>query len=530
MAEPVPQKQKLQGYDFYREVLKSPKLVVAPMVDQSEYAWRILSRRYGAQLCYTPMFHARLFAEKAQYRAEQWQTGPGDGPLIVQFCANDAEYLLAAAKHVENQCDAVDINLGCPQHIARRGRYGAYLMEEWELISKMVRTLHENLAVPVTCKIRVFPEVEKTLKYAKMLEEAGCQLLTVHGRLREQKGHKTGMADWEIIRKVKESVSIPVFANGNILYHEDVQRCIDATGVDGVMTAEGNLYNPALFSGKHLPSWQIAEEYLEICNTIPNSSTFSAIRAHLFKIFRPCLADYPDIRTELSKVNTMQGFSTIVAKLKAHLLEASGGAIEINPPYLLDENGFRILPKWVLQPYFRVDGTLKGKKDGEEGESRPATPSTAVMSEGALQCTADGCVVGGGEAEGRADGSEVEAVEHVGAGGEVQEECGAVEERKERKAEKKERKEKKREREGEVAEDGGKKARKVRNGKASVCLSCPNVASPKCPLELCRQCCKHKGRDMAKQKGFLELGEGVPEESREWKKFGFLCEAHRTWK
>ena len=202
-----------------------------------------------------------------------------------------------------------------------------------------------------------------------------------------------------------------------------------------------------------------------------------------------------------------------------------------------------------------MDGTLKGKDErGEEG-SRPATPATAAMGEGALQCTADGCVVGDGEAEGRADKSEVEAVEHVGANAEVQEECGTSATKKEGR---KEKKEKKRERNGEVGEDGAKKglfahctlllllcglsawraillncylpARKVRNGKASVCFSCPNVASPKCPLELCRQCCKHKGREMAKQKGILELGEGVPDESREWKKFGFLCEAHRTWK
>ena len=147
-------KKKLGGYDFYRAI-GSPVNIVAPMVDQSELAFRLLVRQYGAHLCYTPMFHSRLFAENPHYRAKKFHTvAQLDRPLIVQFCGNDPEVVLRAAKLVENDCDAVDLNLGCPQGIARKGRYGSFLLEEPETIVAMVETLHRELSVPVTCKIR----------------------------------------------------------------------------------------------------------------------------------------------------------------------------------------------------------------------------------------------------------------------------------------------------------------------------------------------------------------------------------------
>ncbi|KAF9901224.1 tRNA-dihydrouridine(16/17) synthase [NAD(P)(+)]-like protein [Linnemannia zychae] len=376
---------KLGGWEFFKSI-GSPKHVIAPMVDQSELAWRVLSRRYAADLCYTPMFNAKLFAKEVKYRDEHWAGlkdglgggGPNDRPLIVQFCANDPEYLLQSALLVAPYCDAVDINLGCPQHIARRGHYGSFLMEDWPLISSLISTLHKHLPIPVTAKIRVFPEAEKTVEYAKMVVAAGAQILVVHGRLREMKGHLTGVADWEKIKLVREAVGhlVPVIANGNILYHEDITNCIESTGCAGVMSAEGSLYNPAIFTPGHPESWRLAEEYLTICDELDTKVAY--VRGHLFKIFRPSLNVHVDLRSELGLANSREDMWEVTRKLKARLIEdeeksrQSGESFEGRK----DEKGFPILPHWVAQPYFRQPMPPQEQKKDEnqeqEAKSEPA--------------------------------------------------------------------------------------------------------------------------------------------------------------
>ncbi|KAG7193240.1 tRNA dihydrouridine synthase [Scheffersomyces spartinae] len=394
-----------------------PRTVVAPMVDQSELAWRILSRRYGAELAYTPMFHARLFATDEKYRKAMWSDMDGDKefdrPLVVQFCANDPEYLLSAAKLVEDRCDAVDLNLGCPQGIARKGHYGAFLMEDWDLVHKLIRKLREELTVPVTAKIRVYDDWQKSLEYARMVLDAGASFITIHGRTRDMKGQLTGLANWDILKYLRENLPAETvfFSNGNILYPEDLERCTKHVGCDAVMSAEGNLYNPGVFwtedddkEKQYARVDKMLREYFEIVKSCPGQASRHAMKAHFFKLLHAFLAVRTELRPVIGRTSVHADFGEwekIVCEVESIVQEIFDRK-DIEELDVITEGPeeswggrYKTVPYWRCQPYFRtVNGEKQNarklkvaadkKRSGDEevsGKTKRAKPEPELVPE-----------------------------------------------------------------------------------------------------------------------------------------------------
>ncbi|KFM61139.1 tRNA-dihydrouridine(16/17) synthase [NAD(P)(+)]-like protein, partial [Stegodyphus mimosarum] len=147
-----------------------------------------------------------------------------------------------------------------------------------------------------------------------MLENSGCSVLTVHGRTRKQKGHATGLASWDVIKEIKANVKIPVIANGNILSFDDIKNCLEYTGADAVMSAEGLLHNPALFTGENPPVWEIVDEYLKLAERY--STSIRCVRCHLFKILYLCLHQDDNVRQILAEGSSYSDFYKVCNVLK----------------------------------------------------------------------------------------------------------------------------------------------------------------------------------------------------------------------
>lgn len=122
-------------------------------------------------------------------------------------------------RYVEDHCDAIDINLGCPQGIAKRGRYGAFLMDEVDLLKDIVSTLSKECKVPITCKTRIYKDYNKTIELLEALVQSGASLLTIHGRTREEKGQFVGKADWDMIKRIKQHFGnrVPIIGISSLL-------------------------------------------------------------------------------------------------------------------------------------------------------------------------------------------------------------------------------------------------------------------------------------------------------------------------
>jgi tRNA-dihydrouridine synthase B len=232
---------KIGNFEVKSRVLQSPLSGVTDLV------FRRLVRRYAPDsMMYTEMVNATGLHYVKQL-PKIMEVDPNERPISIQLFDCRPDFLAEAAqKAVAEGADTVDINMGCPVNKITKNGGGSSLLRDPETAAAIVRAVVQAVEVPVTVKTRIgWTDKEITiLDFAKRMEDAGAQMITVHGRTRSQ-GYN-GPAKWEWIRRVKEVLSIPVIGNGDIFSVEAAVRCLEQTGADGVMCSRGTLGYPFL--------------------------------------------------------------------------------------------------------------------------------------------------------------------------------------------------------------------------------------------------------------------------------------------
>ncbi len=223
------------------------KIHLAPMAGVTDLTFRLICREYGAEGLTTEMVSAKGLYYKSDKTSSLMQLDPREKPAAIQIFGSDPGIMAEIVPHVESfGAAAIDINMGCPMPKIVNNGDGSALMKNPILAGKIVRAVTDNATVPVTVKIRKGWDFETAGEFAKVLEANGAAAITVHGRTREQLYN--GNADWDTIKKVKDSVKIPVIGNGDIFSAEDAKKMLEYTGCDGVMVGRGAQGNPFIFT------------------------------------------------------------------------------------------------------------------------------------------------------------------------------------------------------------------------------------------------------------------------------------------
>ena len=253
-------------------------LILAPMAGVTNLPFRIICKDYGAGMVCTEMASAKAMFHNDQKTKRLFNTEGEKRPISFQVFGSELESIEYAVKYMSDFADIIDINMGCPAPKVVKNGDGSKLLLDLEKAKQIIETAVQNSKVPVTVKFRKGWDKENivAVEIAQIAEQAGASAITIHGRTRSE--FYTGKADWDIIKKVKQSVHIPVIGNGDVTDEESALAMFEQTGVDGIMIGRGSFGNPWIFrnikhylqTGEKLPQptnkerLQVMEKHIQL--------------------------------------------------------------------------------------------------------------------------------------------------------------------------------------------------------------------------------------------------------------------------